>query len=256
MYCKRMRLEQSKTACRKMRSARLECINCDIIPGRDVSWETGLKWRAQLFYKKNISGKNKKERKDMEEIKTESQPQGIPNPYQAAIKKLDSQELISKPDNNNSKKSLPCIKCGVATTNPGLICYPCLCRNMLERKRAKCEDRADGLKVCKICGQEKPNSEYWTKQTACKPCYAARSKERRARRQKQTEMSQAPAAKTPESAGPIIASIRVAGLSLNLARYPEIQKWLEELAAQEIRTLEEQAIYCLRTMQCAAAQGK
>ena len=69
-------------------------------------------------------------------------------------------------------------------------------------------------------------------------------------------MSQAPAAKTPESAGPIIASIRVAGLSLNLARYPEIQKWLEELAAQEIRTLEEQAIYCLRTMQCAAAQGK
>ena len=233
VYCEKMRLEQSEDACCKMRPVRLECIGCATVPGKDATWEDGLECIKQLFRKKYIFGK--KRRNVVENIRTELPP------------------LVNNGDRR--KPGGPCIRCGAETTNPGLVCRSCLTRAMVEKRISNRKDESTaGHRVCSICGKEKPLSEFWNKQRACKICHTVKCRERvKRKREIRRALENMPPGMaitansnnySPLREG-IEGAIKIVGINLSFLKYPELRKWLEELADREVRTLEEQAIYCL-----------
>ena len=54
-----------------------------------------------------------------------------------------------------------------AVNNDGLHC---MCKVCYKKEYYNTKKRSDGLKLCKVCGEDKPESEFYKHRLICKNC--------------------------------------------------------------------------------------
>jgi len=57
-----------------------------------------------------------------------------------------------------------------AVNNDGL---QCMCKVCYKKEYYNTKKRSDGLKLCKVCGNDKPESEFYKYMLTCKTCLSS-----------------------------------------------------------------------------------
>uniref|UniRef100_A0A6M3ITW6 Putative ribbon-helix-helix protein repressor n=1 Tax=viral metagenome TaxID=1070528 RepID=A0A6M3ITW6_9ZZZZ len=128
------------------------------------------------------------------------------------------------------------------------------CRQEIIREKGGQQNKIalvlNGVKKCKACGSEKPLSEFYTSRTvydgyenSCKKCRSQYFKE--LKRNKYTQET-APIPRVARHFDGEIDDPFLSELGKLFAEYPEVMETLENTAKRDVRSVAEQAVYCIR----------